>query len=320
MLTDVALYFYGDDLALARVSKKLGITSSSLQCKGKKKVISTTHEYTVKFAALTSDLKSNILSDHLDQLASQIGTAGIALDDIEGVEGAYIDVCITANADEDGEGTCEFVLKKINVASLAKLGLPVSFTVDFEKEISTFEAISPDDKYGDGFYVNPDTGDVKDSDGNIIGNLGDDEEDSRIKTGDYLIDVELILRGDDLDPELVSKKLGIIPSKAHRKGEKRLTCTKHEYITQIGIWKLKADSDSSILSDHLDQLSPKIETIGIPFRDIKGIEEAYVDVFIAGDADEDRGGTCEFGLSKSNLSSIARLGLPVGFTVTVCRP
>jgi hypothetical protein len=53
--------------------------------------------------------------------------------------------------------------------------------------------------------------------------------------------------------------------------------------------------------------------------DIAGVQEAYVDVFVAADADDDGGGTCEFQLSQENVRALNRLGIPVQFTVAVVK-
>jgi hypothetical protein len=131
-----------------------------------------------------------------------------------------------------------------------------------------------------------------------------------------IISVSLYLRGANLDPKLVSEKLGINPSSAQYKGEKKITSTNREYVAKIGVWELDADTKSPALSDHLDQLTSMINTQGIAIRSIAGVDEAYIDIFIAADANEDGGGTLEFELNKENIAALERLGLPIHYTVT----
>jgi hypothetical protein len=135
----------------------------------------------------------------------------------------------------------------------------------------------------------------------------------------YSIGVTLYLYGNDLDPAFVSKKVGINPTGTRYKGEKILIKPNHEYIQKVGVWKLTANSDSSILSEHIDQLISQIGTSGIAIDDIEGVEEAHVDVFIATYAEEYGGGSCEFELNKENVASIAKLGLPIRFTIALCK-
>jgi len=144
-----------------------------------------------------------------------------------------------------------------------------------------------------------------------------------MKTRDYKIIVGLYLRGDDLDPVFVSEKLGVSPSRSQYKGERKVTSTNCEYIAKIGMWALIEESDTSdtsVLSVHIDQLASKVGMGGITFRDIEGVQEAYVDVFIAADADEDGEGTYEFQLNGQNVTVLHQLGLPVRFTVAILTP
>jgi hypothetical protein len=142
----------------------------------------------------------------------------------------------------------------------------------------------------------------------------------KMSTDNCSIGVTLYLYGDDLDPELVSKKLGIIPSGTRYKGEKIFIKPNHEYIQKTGVWKLTADSDSNILSDHIDKLTSKVGKPSIAFRNIEGVEVAHVNVFIATYAEEYGGGECNFELSKENVVSLAQLDLPVQFTIALCKP
>jgi hypothetical protein len=106
-----------------------------------------------------------------------------------------------------------------------------------------------------------------------------------MKTEGYMIDVSIFLRGDELDPESISNKLGIIPSSSQYANEKRITSRNQEYVTKIGVWELAAESRSFILSDHINELTAKLKKANF-HRHIEGVQEAYVDVFIATDADE----------------------------------
>jgi hypothetical protein len=132
-----------------------------------------------------------------------------------------------------------------------------------------------------------------------------------------LISVGLYLRGDNLDPKSVSNKLGVEPSDSQRKGDKKITSTNREYIRNIGIWSLIAESESLSLSDLVSQVTEQIKSDDLSLHDIDGVQEAYLDVFIARDSDENHEGTIEFELSRDNIAEIARLDLRVFFTATL---
>ena len=135
----------------------------------------------------------------------------------------------------------------------------------------------------------------------------------------YLITVALYLRGDDLDPELVSRTLGITPSRSQRRGEKQTTSTNKEITTRIGLWAILSESKSRALSDHVAELITRVGTKRDRLLGIPGVQEAYVDVFMAADADADGGGTCEFDLSAEQVAFVAGLGTPIKFTIAVVR-
>jgi len=112
-----------------------------------------------------------------------------------------------------------------------------------------------------------------------------------MKAYDYKIIVALYLRGNDLDPAAVTKVLGVSPSRFQCKGEKRVTSTSREYVAKIGMWGLIADSDSCLLADHIAQLASSIAVDDDILKTLAGIEEAYIDIFIAATANED--GECD---------------------------
>jgi hypothetical protein len=130
--------------------------------------------------------------------------------------------------------------------------------------------------------------------------------------------VALYLRGDVLDPDQVTSLLGVQPSKAHRKGEERRTPTNQKYLTKIGLWSLAAKSGGE-LSELLDELSRQLSGVEEPLKSLAGVQDAYVDIFIAVDADNEGGGTWEAELSADSIRRLSALGLPMRFTATVVR-
>jgi hypothetical protein len=125
----------------------------------------------------------------------------------------------------------------------------------------------------------------------------------------YLI-VAVYLRGGQLQPMHVSEVLGIKPSRFQVKGG--LKFGSKDVIAKIGVWALIAQTNSPILADHLDELFGKIGD-PIPLDKIEGVEEAYLDIFMAPDAENQ---TVESKISKSDLQKINRLGLDIQLTIT----
>ena len=139
-----------------------------------------------------------------------------------------------------------------------------------------------------------------------------------IKNYKYI--VAIYLKGDALEPNYVSKILGLEPSESQYKGEKRVTSTNREYKAKIGVWSLSARSESSDLSVLIEEVTTKIGDKAPLISSIAGVQEAYMDIFVAVDSDDSGGGTCEFQLSPTITRALGQVGVPIRFTVAVVNP
>jgi hypothetical protein len=127
-----------------------------------------------------------------------------------------------------------------------------------------------------------------------------------------LIIVAIYLRGERLQPERVSQVLSVQPSKSQKTGG---LCYESRNVTaKIGIWALIAQTDSAIVSDHIDELLKKIGSPPRPLDEIDGVEEAYLDVFVG--VEDENAMTVEFAIPKSQLKAVVGLGLCGHFTVS----
>ena len=133
------------------------------------------------------------------------------------------------------------------------------------------------------------------------------------------LEVTIYLRGDDLDPAQASQLLKLEPSKSQRKSEERLTSTNRKVIAKTGLWALAAKSKSEDLSVLIDELTSKIGSRAPTLFEIPGVQEMFLDIFVAIDADPEDGATCEFQLSVECLHSLKSLGLETRFTVAFVR-
>jgi len=131
--------------------------------------------------------------------------------------------------------------------------------------------------------------------------------------------VAVYLRGDLLKPEDVSQILGVKPSRSQEKNELRTTSTGCSFRTKIGVWGLIAQSDSSDISVHIDELLSKIGNPSIPLKEIHGVQETYLDIFIAIASNVETERDVYFELSNEHLEKLNRLDLPVRVSVAVVR-
>ena len=89
-------------------------------------------------------------------------------------------------------------------------------------------------------------------------------------------DVAIYLRGDMLDPDLVSAELGITPSRSQRKGGPK--SGNREFLAKIGIWVLEAKTQSDNLVVLIEELVSKLNVRGSSLLSVSGVDEVYLDV------------------------------------------
>jgi hypothetical protein len=125
--------------------------------------------------------------------------------------------------------------------------------------------------------------------------------------------IAIYLRGDQLKPDHISEVLGLQPSRCQKKGE--LRAGSKTVISKIGVWTLIAQTDSPSITDHIDELLRTLRAPPMPLDQIDGVEEAYLDIFVALEQEHDQQETVEVMLSKTYTQALNRLGLGLQFTV-----
>lgn len=131
---------------------------------------------------------------------------------------------------------------------------------------------------------------------------------------DLKLIISIYLRGTELDPENVSRLVGLPPSRAQRAGEAHTSSTGKRIVFKIGLWGITASTNSQLISDHILELAPAAEAIQRALPDLQGLEEAYVDIFAAAKVDA-IDVPVEFELDPADMRVLAQLGLPIRFTV-----
>ncbi len=126
--------------------------------------------------------------------------------------------------------------------------------------------------------------------------------------------VTLYFRGDNLEPDVITKQLGVLPTDTRRKGEERHGKQGRVYTNRTGIWKLRAATVSNELSEHIEELTSKFKKEKI-VSDIMCVEEAFIDVFLCYDRLGESDSYC-FELTEENIRNISLLGVSVQFTVS----
>lgn len=147
------------------------------------------------------------------------------------------------------------------------------------------------------WQVDPDTGDVYDSNGEPAGNLGD-EVGGKLgsMTGTiYSVRVALLLFGSGLDPEEISKLLGLEADRSRKKGLALESVSKQQIVSKFGQWGIATkliDVDVALhgnraidiafgsLKPRLAQIARQLKLLGLPIRNLPNVEQAFFDCFI----------------------------------------
>ena len=138
-----------------------------------------------------------------------------------------------------------------------------------------------------------------------------------MSASDYLIQVSVYFKGDLLEPNAWTAWLGATPTESHRKGHRWITVSGAEVVEKTGLWALTVKSSSGELSYALGELRKKISRPMISPEPESSVEEAYIDIFVAVDAEAGGGGTSEFEMTAKCVNLLAGFGLPVRYTISI---
>lgn len=128
------------------------------------------------------------------------------------------------------------------------------------------------------------------------------------------------LNGDALDPAELTALLCVEATKSHKKGMKWTTSTQKEVVQKTGLWALVLKGgDREDLSTLVSRMAVALARRRSSLDRLPRVQDAYLDVLILTDADEDGGG-CDFTLSLHTVEEMKAIGLPVNITFAVVVP
>ena len=119
-----------------------------------------------------------------------------------------------------------------------------------------------------------------------------------------------ILRGKDLDPQDVTERMSIIPSRSFKRGDRRTVKKKWPH----GFWALTSDGhiDSTDLSLHLDWLVKQLEPSNSSIQEIIHDSDFKAEISCLWISPEDHNGLI---LPSQLISKIAELGVELSFDI-----
>ena len=131
-----------------------------------------------------------------------------------------------------------------------------------------------------------------------------------------LISVTLSIVGDLLDPDDVTRALGIVPHYSRRKGDVRRSQSGKSALATAGIWEWHSRDPAHSLSvnDHLARLQKALGDRALEVKDLPNVDNAWVDVHIVV-GDDDATASASFVLSTDALAILQKMGVPAEFTI-----
>ncbi|MFY0186245.1 hypothetical protein ACTT2I_02240 [Stenotrophomonas sp. PUT21] len=124
-------------------------------------------------------------------------------------------------------------------------------------------------------------------------------------------DLTLFLKGDALDPRLLTDLLGVQPTKAHAKGRVWTTSAGTEVTDRNGLWMLSLTGGLSDVSSLILRLHAIIEKSCRPVLQLPGVSEAFIDFLVMVPALPSGGADCHLAINHSSVVALGELGLPV---------
>jgi len=141
-----------------------------------------------------------------------------------------------------------------------------------------------------------------------------------MNTAEKKVMVGIYLKGHDLDPQKITEAIGITPSISHCRGQAKRTSSGRDFITKIGVWGFVIDEDPAEVVDVVTNLIAILGLQEKPLSSLPHVQDAYIDIFVAADSDEDGVGTCEMALTGEQIKTLSSYGLPIRFTVSIGKP
>lgn len=125
--------------------------------------------------------------------------------------------------------------------------------------------------------------------------------------------ISLYLKGDGLDPDLLTVLLGVDPTQAHRKGSKWTTSSGKQVVEKTGLWAFTANVDENF-SEEFFALIFRLTAKAGALNDLPGVEYAYFDIFVATSPGDGGRSDAHLSLDDKCISRLQLSGVPVNIT------
>lgn len=133
----VGLYLKGDALMPDLITARVGVNPTDAQYTGQRFCSPRGKERVAKIGmwSLISSRRGNDVSNVLRELLSGLPRGGMKLNELSGVEEAYVDVFICSDSPKDeSSNESEFEIDREVVSFIYQLGVSIRFSVSFVEE------------------------------------------------------------------------------------------------------------------------------------------------------------------------------------------
>lgn len=124
------------------------------------------------------------------------------------------------------------------------------------------------------------------------------------------VSIGLFVRGENLDPDNVTARLGAAPTIRQTKGQARVAPDGRQIEAKGGLWARVIDADD--VAD-VDKLLATVASGAVGLGSIADVAEAYFDLFVACESEKGRTDLA-FRIDTSTMTAVAAAGLPLRMT------
>lgn len=131
------------------------------------------------------------------------------------------------------------------------------------------------------------------------------------------ISATLIISGEFLNPDEISKILNVVPHSSKRKGDVRTFKSKKTIIAKFGLWEWRSKHSSCVvtLNEHICTIAKTFAHVHNDFLNLPGVENAWIDVHFVLGGEPDKISSASFLIDTETISALYKMKVPVEITV-----
>ncbi|HZY68566.1 MAG TPA: DUF4279 domain-containing protein [Devosia sp.] len=141
------------------------------------------------------------------------------------------------------------------------------------------------------------------------------ESDAPDEKARFAISCAIWLRGEHLEPDLITASLGITPTSTRRKGEVHHTSAGTAITARIGIWKVHVRGDGSDFQPAISALLATFAHVDKGLLTLPGVADAMFDIYGTADRGEDLD-AAYLSLSPQQVQRLAALDLAIDVSLS----